>query len=96
MYIPYNQHFCEVQNFALFEGRAVNAKNKTGRNSYARYFTAELLVGVFSWHLNAHITTAKSYFLWRALEPNRENLHLQKCSYYTVIINVNWMEQRYM
>ncbi len=43
--------------FMFFEGRVVNAKIKTGRNSHAPVF--HMQVGVVSWHLNANITTAK-------------------------------------
>ena len=30
-------HFCEVKNFAFFDGRAVNAKIKTGINSHEHF-----------------------------------------------------------
>ena len=38
-------NFSEVQNFAFFEGRAVNAKIKTGLNSQALVFTCKDIGG---------------------------------------------------
>ncbi len=68
-------NFRVVQIFAFFEGRAVNAKIKIGRNSHAPVFHMQSLGWVWFIGIETRILQPRKCLL-RALEPFHENLPL--------------------
>ncbi len=80
-------NFCVVQIFAVFEGRAVGAKIKTGENSHAPVFHMQSLWWVWFLGIETRILQSQKYLL-RVLEPFRENLHPRKFRLlYSIIFN---------
>ncbi len=61
--VPYSEKFSRGANFAFFEGKAVNARNKTGRNSHAPVFHMQRLWWVWFLGIEPRISQSRTFLL---------------------------------